>query len=64
MSDLKSLKFTAIPKDNGRNQVFQRRIKLIEQLEHQRKLIDDPAIAGPWCAAPNRTASACPSKRR
>ena len=42
MSDLKSLKFTAIPKDNGRNPIFQRRIKLIEQLEHQRKLVDDP----------------------
>jgi hypothetical protein len=45
MSDLKSLKFTAIPKDNGRNPIFQRRIKLIEQLEHQWKLIDDPGYS-------------------
>ncbi|MEJ0097738.1 MAG: hypothetical protein WDM84_07205 [Bauldia sp.] len=45
MSDLiKALKFTVIPKDStDRNPVFQRRLKLIERLDDQRKLLDDPA---------------------
>ena len=41
MAVLKSLSFTAVPKDRG-NPVLNRRAKLIERLEEQKALLNDP----------------------
>jgi hypothetical protein len=43
MAVLKSLSFTAVPKFSG-NPVFSRRAKLIERLEEQKSLLNDPTF--------------------
>ena len=42
MAVLKSLSFTAVPKDGG-SPVLNRRAKLIERLEEQKALLNDPS---------------------
>ncbi len=44
MAVLKSLSFTAVPKTAG-NPVLNRRVKLIERLEEQKALLNDPTFA-------------------
>jgi hypothetical protein len=42
MAVLKSLSFTTVPKDGG-SPVLNRRAKLIERLEEQKALLNDPS---------------------
>jgi len=44
MSQLKSLTFCVVPADGSGNPVIQKRLKLIERLETQRRLAVDPSL--------------------